>query len=145
MKTLRELYSTNEAVKQGKSYMSISYQMTRFDEPKMPELDKTFYIKDLRVRRDKVREILKNKLITSGYVPPRETERKKTDFFTDTEYINILKVNRSRLFYGGWVWTSIKRELEIQTYLDEIIDNANKINNDFDKICFLIDEKYRYP
>lgn len=144
MKRLRELYNENESVKQSEQYSSIHYNMSRFDEAHR-ELDKTHYIDDNVERLERIREIFKKGVTRSGLVTPREDKSEVLKHFENNiDYYEEIKENR--LFYGVWVWDSIKRELELKCYLDIIIKKADEMaqKNVFDAVCYLIDQKYTY-
>ena len=57
----------------------------------------------------------------------------------------VAKETKTELFFGC-LWASIKRELEVKCYLDDIIKVAEEKskNNQYDAICYLIDQKYTY-
>lgn len=142
MKTLRELYRENKNVETTEKYYSVHYQMTRFDEDHK-ELDKIHYIKDNKDKLARIRQILSKKVVSSGYVPPRDNDNWQTYYSNYPEYEEATKKG---LFFGCWVWLGLKRELELQNYLDAIVEKADKLakTDETTAINYLIDEKYNY-
>lgn len=143
-KIFRELYDKNA---EDKIYSSTPYHMTGFDDIGLRELEKCLYIEDNVKRLEKIRQILNNKIRSSGYVPPRETEKPEDCGFLDFEdFLKYREEHEKFLIYGCWVWISYKRELEICVHVENIYKKAKKIfeKDKYEAICYIIDEKYKY-
>lgn len=151
MKTFRELYKENRGVNSADCrYVSDAYNMVNFDTNMDENLEKAFYIESDTKKRDRLRELLKDKgsKRTVRKRSPREDFNNWKKYFdNELEYTKYLKYER--LIYNTALWVSIKRELEIKTYLDDIITKANEIAKDeteyqYSVICYLIEQKYKW-
>lgn len=142
---IREIYRNNEGVKKDNKYLSNSYLMQVFNETHK-NLEKAFYIPDIIQKREELRKWTKNIQEAwdedNTYRDTKPEEWKKY-FSYYSDYIEAYK--EDKLFFNIDVWISIKRETELQVYLDDILKEADKKaqNNVYEAICYLIDEKYK--
>ncbi|WKS95892.1 hypothetical protein [Riemerella columbina] len=141
---IREIYRNNEGVKKDNKYSSPSYSMQIFNETYI-NLEKAFYNPDIIQKREELRKWAKKKEgvwenANRHREPTPEEWGKYFDHFSD--YIEAGR-NES-LFFGVDVWTSIKRETELQIYLDDKLKEADKKaeTDIYEAICYLIDQKH---
>lgn len=141
MITLRELYTDNENFKKNDIYLSNLYNMFAGDKINQ-EAEKIHYLNDDKEKRDRLRDLLKNNTYTAKRNKKFNLEEMHNYFDNYEEYE---KETKTELFFGC-LWASIKRELEVKCYLDDIIKVAEEKskNNQYDAICYLIDQKYTY-
>ena len=106
------------------------------------EFKKVYYIEDKKQQLKRIRELESTK--SRHYESPIIISNIEFDIFENgilgfTEY---QKSNQERMFYGVYD-KAYKRQIELEVYLLEIIENSNKLKNDFDKICYFIDEQFK--
>lgn len=142
---IKEIYRNNDGVKKSQKYSSPSYSMQIFNETIL-NLEKAFYNPDVIQKRDELRKWTKNLqgvwVNVNRHREPTSEEWSKY-FESYLDYIQANEDKRALLYTE--VWTSIKRETELQIYLDDILKEADeKARTDVYKaICYLIDEKHK--
>lgn len=142
----KEIYRNNDGVKKDNKYLSNSYLAQIFDETHK-NLEKAFYIPDVIQKREELRKWTK---CLEGVYRNANRHRDPTPeewgkYFEDyLDYMEALE-EKDGLFFCIDVWTSIKRETELQIYLDDILKEADEKaqNNVYEAICYLIDEKHK--
>lgn len=104
---------------------------------------KTYYIDDKKNRLDEVRELLKgnNDLENKGTVTHPKLPNWKNYDFEDFE--DYMKAKQTSMFYNVWVEVSNKRKLEIEFFIETLYNEMDRLNTNYDKICFLIDQQYK--
>ncbi len=142
---IKEIYRSNDGVKKSKKYSSPSYSMQIFNETVL-NLEKAFYNPNAIQKREGLRKWTKN---LQGVWVNANRHREPTSeewgrYFS--HYLDYIEAGKNEsLFFSTNVWTLIKRETELQIYLDDILKEADeKAQTDVYKaICYLIDEKHK--
>lgn len=139
---LKEVY--NKGL-QDNRYLSIHYQMACFDELHK-ELNKAQYISDRVQRQKRMRELFKDKNNPTPIVTPEKTY-KELGFKTIQQ---MEDVRNEGMIYNIEKWESQKRFLELENYVLErfnradTLANTNKIESQYNAICYLIDQQYTF-
>jgi len=131
-------------IKEG-VYSSMDYEfyVNRSNWEQNKAFTKTYYIDDKKNRLDEVRELLKgnNDLENKGTVTHPKLPNWQNFDFEDFE--DYMKTKQTSMFYNVWVEVSNKRKLEIEFFIETLYDEMDKLNTNYDKICFLIDQQYQ--
>jgi hypothetical protein len=127
-----------------KVYQSNGYNMyVSTDKSKQNrDLTKTYYIKDKNDRLTKVRSLLKGNDDTRSTISVTTPELPNWQEFDFKDVSDFLKKQNSSMFLKVWSEVSNKRKLEIEVYAEKIFNESEKLENDFEKICYLIDQQY---
>lgn len=143
MINIREIYRNNEGVKKDDKYFSSNYSAQIFNETFL-NLEKAFYTPDVIQKREELRKWTKN--LRGVWVNANKHREPKVEEWNKyfNCYLDYIEADKENLFFNIDIWTSIKRETELQIYLDDILKEADKKaeTDVYKAICYLIDEKY---
>lgn len=141
---IREIYRNNEGVKKDNKYSSVNYSVQIFNETFL-NLEKAFYNPDIIQKREELRKWTKK--LQGVWVNANDHRKPKVEEWSKYFdcYLDYEKANKNKnLFFNVSTWISIKRETEIQIYLEEILKEADKKaeTDTYKAICYLIDKKH---
>lgn len=123
----------------------LSYWVNKTENQR--EIEKTYYIQDKEKKLKRLQDLLnRNTGQQLGLTVERGTHiNLEFSKYGIKDYSEYNKHKQLGMFFGVYVEVSRRRLLELEIYIENILNNAPKYNknNKEEKIFYLIDEKYK--